>query len=83
MLTDDWRADEELLLLEGCLAVGLGNWLDISEYIGTKLPEQCENHYLELFLASRDFPLPVHYLRPSFVFNIFSKKIFGFVRKKY
>lgn len=53
-----WRADEELLLVEGALNVGLGNWLDISSYIGTKSSRECEIHYFDLYINSTSFPLP-------------------------
>lgn len=48
--TQDWRADEELLLIEGCEQFGVGNWKDISEHIGSKDPEACESHYTSVYL---------------------------------
>jgi transcriptional adapter 2-alpha len=46
---DNWRADEELLLIEGCELNGLGNWKEISEHVGRSLKE-CSNHYHQLYL---------------------------------
>lgn len=56
---DDWGADEELLLIEGCEIYGLGNWADIAEHIGSKTKEECENHYMTVYINSPTFPLPV------------------------
>ena len=56
--TSDWRADEELLLLEGCEQFGVGNWKDISEHIGSKEPETCEAHFHLIYLNWTDAPNP-------------------------
>jgi transcriptional adapter 2-alpha len=54
VLTHDWTADEELLLLEGIEMFGLGNWKDIAEHIGTKSEKKCETHYLKAYLNRSD-----------------------------
>lgn len=56
--TADWRADEELLLLEGCEQFGVGNWKDISEHIGSKDPQACESHFHKLYLNWPGAPNP-------------------------
>jgi transcriptional adapter 2-alpha len=53
-----WGADEELLLLEAIEMFGFGNWADISDHIGTKNKIQCELHYEEVYLNSKNAPLP-------------------------
>lgn len=58
LFVDDWRADEEILLLEACEVNGLGNWVDIADYIGSKAPSDCEKHYFQVYIDSSDFPLP-------------------------
>lgn len=57
--SNEWGANEELLLLEGCDLLGFGNWKDISEHIGTKDEKQCADHYSTCFIASDDLlPTP-------------------------
>lgn len=46
----EWRADEELLLIEGCEQFGVGNWKDISEHIGSKDAVTCEEHFLKIYI---------------------------------
>lgn len=41
----EWTIAEELLLLEGIEKHGIGNWKSISDYIGTKTPRACGDHY--------------------------------------
>lgn len=55
----DWGADEELLLIEGAETYGLGNWADMAEYVGGRTKEECEKHYEEIYLRSKEYPLPV------------------------
>lgn len=55
---NDWRADEELLLLEGCEQFGVGNWRDISEHIGSKDAVACENHFYSIYLNWPGAPNP-------------------------
>ena len=55
----DWRADEELLLLEAIEANGMGNWRDVSNQVGSKTAEECEGHYRRLYLDWAGRPLPV------------------------
>ena len=54
----DWRADEELLLLEGCEQFGVGNWKDISEHIGSKDAAACEAHFHKIYLNCAGAPAP-------------------------
>ena len=58
LLTLDWGADEELLLLEGVEIFGLSNWTDVSEHVGTKTKSQCQQHYVEEYVKSPAAPLP-------------------------
>ncbi|KAH9929573.1 uncharacterized protein BXZ73DRAFT_90420 [Epithele typhae] len=58
IFTEDWGADEELLLLEGISLQGLGNWQAISEHVGTRTKEEVENHYLDVYINSPDWPMP-------------------------
>lgn len=55
----DWGADEEMWLIEGLEMHGLGNWPDVAEYIGTgRTKEECERHYLKIYISSPQYPLP-------------------------
>ncbi|BEI83448.1 hypothetical protein CcaverHIS002_0400520 [Cutaneotrichosporon cavernicola] len=47
----DWGADEEMLLIGGCQAHGLGNWAEVADHVGTRTKEECELHYIEVFLG--------------------------------
>lgn len=52
-----WRADEELLLIEGCESHGLGNWEDVAEHVGAKDQWQCEAHFYATYLAPLEPPI--------------------------
>ncbi|KAI0688183.1 hypothetical protein BC835DRAFT_1373796 [Cytidiella melzeri] len=58
IFTDDWGADEELLLLEGISLQGLGNWQAIAEHVGTHTKEEVEKHYHSVYIDSPDWPMP-------------------------
>ncbi|QPG75730.1 hypothetical protein FOA43_003090 [Brettanomyces nanus] len=54
----DWGADEELLLVDGCQTLGLGNWHDIADYIGGRSKEEVGEHYEKVYLNSEYYPIP-------------------------
>ena len=57
--TEDWGADEELLLLEGAETYGLGSWADIADHIGGyRTKEEVSKHYQDTYIESSNFPLP-------------------------
>ena len=57
--TEDWGADEELLLLEGSERYGLGSWADVSEHIGGyRGKDETRDHYINTYVNSKLFPLP-------------------------
>ncbi|KAI9020133.1 hypothetical protein CLU79DRAFT_836186 [Phycomyces nitens] len=58
IFAEDWDADEELLLIEAAEKNGIGNWQTIAEVVGTKTKEECEQHYLDVYVASPHWPLP-------------------------
>ncbi|SNX84681.1 related to ADA2 - general transcriptional adaptor or co-activator [Melanopsichium pennsylvanicum] len=51
---DDWGADEELLLIDGCQTYGLGNWADIADHIGNRTKEEVQEHYITVYVEGRD-----------------------------
>lgn len=56
---EDWGADEELLLLEGCEIYGLGSWADIADHIGGyRTKDEVREHYEKVYIESSRFPLP-------------------------
>ncbi|EPQ57143.1 SWIRM-domain-containing protein [Gloeophyllum trabeum ATCC 11539] len=59
IFSEDWGADEELLLLEGISLQGLGNWQAIAEHVGTRTKEEVEQHYNSVYVDSPNWPLPV------------------------
>ncbi|KAI1315554.1 Transcriptional adapter ada2 [Mortierella claussenii] len=54
----DWGADEELLLIEGAETFGIGNWQDIADHVGSKTRDECEAHYLQVYVESETWPFP-------------------------
>ncbi|KAF8629893.1 hypothetical protein AX15_003249 [Amanita polypyramis BW_CC] len=58
IFTEDWGADEELLLLTGIASHGLGNWKKIAEHIGTRTKEEVEEHYNSVYVESHSWPIP-------------------------
>lgn len=56
-LSDDWGADEELLLLEGLEINGYGNWEDVAEHITTKTKREVEEHYMKYYRTTPAWPL--------------------------
>ncbi|KZS98547.1 hypothetical protein SISNIDRAFT_462467 [Sistotremastrum niveocremeum HHB9708] len=67
IFSEDWGADEnsakeyvrELLLIEGALLQGLGNWAAVAEHIGTRTKEEVEQHYTSVYIDSPNWPLPL------------------------
>ncbi|KAL0407193.1 UNVERIFIED_CONTAM: Transcriptional adapter ADA2b [Sesamum latifolium] len=58
LISPDWSAEEELLLLEGIEIFGMGVWADVAEHVETKTAEACFEHYTNAYLNSPYFPLP-------------------------
>ena len=57
--TDDWGADEELLLLEGSERYGLGSWADVAEHVGGyRDKDETRDHYVSTYVDTSLFPLP-------------------------
>lgn len=55
---ENWGADEELLLIDACETLGLGNWADIADYVGNaRTKEECRDHYLKTYIESDCYPL--------------------------
>ncbi|CAO3615089.1 unnamed protein product [Cunninghamella blakesleeana] len=59
IFSEDWDADEELLLIQGAEKNGIGNWQAIADYVGTRSKQECEQHYLEVYVTSPQWPLPL------------------------
>lgn len=59
IFTEDWGADEEILLLEGAELYGLGSWADIADHIGGfRNKDEVRDHYIKTYIESSKFPLP-------------------------
>ncbi|CAN1222987.1 Transcriptional adapter ADA2 [Linum perenne] len=58
LITPDWNADEEMLLLEGIGMYGFGNWAEVAEHVGLKSKQECIDHYTAVYMNSPCFPLP-------------------------
>lgn len=46
-------------MIEGAEMYGLGNWADIAEHVGGRTKEECYDHYMQTYIQSSDYPLPV------------------------
>ena len=57
ILCPDWGADEELQLIKGAQTLGLGNWQDIADHIGSRGKEEVKEHYLKYYLESKYYPI--------------------------
>jgi transcriptional adapter 2-alpha len=61
IFTEDWGADEELLLLEGAETYGIGSWAEIADHIGgCRTREEVRDHYIKTYVESPRFPVPEH-----------------------
>ncbi|KAJ3905382.1 hypothetical protein F5879DRAFT_743788 [Lentinula edodes] len=58
IFSEDWGADEELLLVKGIATHGFGNWKKIAETVRTHTKEECAAHYNEVYINSQSWPLP-------------------------
>jgi transcriptional adapter 2-alpha len=59
IFTEDWKASEELKLIQGIMKCGMGNWTDIQEqYVKEKKPSQVEEHYHSFYYEAKDDDLP-------------------------
>jgi transcriptional adapter 2-alpha len=52
IFTEEWGADEELLLVSGLIINGLGNWAEVAQHVGTRTKEDCEKHYYQVYLRA-------------------------------
>lgn len=50
------------LHVQGVEMYGLGNWVEVSEHVGTKTKTQCYDHYMTTYMNSVCSPLPVSVL---------------------
>lgn len=50
-LSADWRADEEVVLIEALEANGLGNWAEVAEQLPDRSPVDCLLHYVAVHLS--------------------------------
>jgi transcriptional adapter 2-alpha len=53
VLSSDWTAHEELMLLHALDLYGLGNWVEVAMHVGTQSKSKCEEHYYQYYI---DFP---------------------------
>ncbi|CAH8291288.1 unnamed protein product [Eruca vesicaria subsp. sativa] len=58
LVSSDWNADEEILLLEAISTYGLGNWKEVANYVGSKTQTECIEHFNSAYMQSPCFPLP-------------------------
>ena len=59
IFTNDWGADEEILMIEGMEQFGIGSWQDVADHIGRRSKEEVEQHYTDVYLNSPSYPVPI------------------------
>lgn len=64
LLSEDWTAHEELLLIESLQTRGFGNWTDIAEKVATKNKEECELHYMTVKFIPKIYLTLTKYWHP-------------------
>ena len=62
---EGWTSEQEMLLLTGIQACGLGNWNEIAEVVKTKKPVECETHYFSTFVDPPMAPNPYEEIIPA------------------
>lgn len=60
----------ELLLITGLQQYGLGNWQDVAEHVGTRYKEECEKHYLDVYINDRKSGKPFMPVSVSFFVHL-------------
>lgn len=63
----------EVMLLEGLLMHGMGNWLAVSEYMGSRTKADVEAHYLKYYINSSRWPEPVCLTQPHTLHTLLIK----------
>lgn len=58
ILCEDWGADEEIALVKGSQTLGLGNWQDVADHVGSRDKEEVAEHYLAFYIQSPYYPIP-------------------------
>ncbi|KAJ4883218.1 Transcriptional adapter ADA2a [Raphanus sativus] len=58
LVSCDWNADEEILLLEAIVTYGFGNWKEVVNYVGSKTQAECIDYFNSACMQSPCFPLP-------------------------
>ncbi|XP_068219815.1 transcriptional adapter 2-alpha [Palaemon carinicauda] len=53
-----WQAKDELKLINSVIECGFGNWVDISNRMQKKSPEECREHYLKFYVEDLHPELP-------------------------
>jgi hypothetical protein len=81
-LDPEWGADEELLFIDGLAACGMGNWAGVAEHVGTKTKEECEAHYLKVYVNSSQWPKPVSKYIHRYLFILMFCKKGAFTRSR-
>lgn len=52
LLTDEWGAIEEVLLLDAVEQEGLGNWEDVGRHVTTKSTKEIKDYYNDMYVNS-------------------------------
>ncbi|KAG8826935.1 Transcriptional adapter ada2 [Serendipita sp. 411] len=58
VLDEDWTGDEEIMLLDGLMMHGMGNWQAVAEFMGSRTKHEVEEHYMKYWRGSKNWPYP-------------------------
>ena len=56
IFSSDWSCENELMLLEGVSRYGVGNWVEVSDFVKTKSKLECEAHYKGIYMNETPIP---------------------------
>ncbi|XP_029204552.1 transcriptional adapter 2-alpha-like isoform X2 [Acropora millepora] len=64
VLEKSWNAQEEINLLDGISDNGFQNWKEVAKHVQSKTDQECEEHYLKLYIDDPCKDLQIPELRP-------------------
>ncbi|XP_015761657.1 PREDICTED: transcriptional adapter 2-alpha-like [Acropora digitifera] len=64
VLEKSWNAQEEIDLLDGISDYGFQNWKEVAKHVQSKTDQECEEHYLKLYIDDPCKDLQIPELRP-------------------
>ncbi|KAJ7382127.1 Transcriptional adapter 2-alpha [Desmophyllum pertusum] len=64
VLEKNWKAQEEIDLLDGISDFGFQNWKEVAKHVQSKTEEECEDHYMRCYIDEPCEALQISELKP-------------------